>query len=116
MAAFFFHFKTNTMLTVREFEKAINSLQEFFNEQKKLDAVLKVISPSGTGICEFGNHFVDRYIHLLSLAVNDQSDWVSWYVFENDFGRKKLSVKVNGKNHIIEDAKTFYNLCIDQMI
>jgi hypothetical protein len=96
------------MINIIDFGRAINDLQEFFNEQEKLDAVLKVISPSGTGICEFGNHFVDRYIHLLSLSVNDESDWVSWHVFENDFGRKKLSVKVNGKNHIIEDAKHLY--------
>lgn len=42
----------------KDFYYASHNLKEFIKEQDKLDAVLKVISPSSTGVCEFGNKFI----------------------------------------------------------
>ena len=95
-----------------EFLTALNSLKLFFKEQEKLDKVLKVISPSSTGVCEFGNKFVDDYIRILAVAVNDNNDWVSWFVFDNDFGKKGLEVRLKSeeKLHKIHTVKQLYNL------
>ena len=93
-----------------QFENQINCLKEFFEEQEKLKNVLKVISPSGTCVCEFGNKFIDDYIRLLETAVKDEDGWISWFVFDNDFGKKELLIKINNKDHIINGTKPFYNL------
>jgi hypothetical protein len=46
----------------KDFLKASNALKKFMNEQDELDNVIKVISPSSTGVVEFGNSFIDDYI------------------------------------------------------
>ena len=95
-----------------EFCKAVSDLKEFINEQDKLDAVLKVVSPSSTGVCEFGNKFIDDYIHVVEIALGDEYNWFSWFVFENDFGKKKMKVVIGKKSFNICNEKQFFNICI----
>lgn len=96
----------------KDFYYASHNLKEFIKEQYKLDAVLKVVSPSSTGVCEFGNKFIDDYIKVVEIALGDECNWFSWFVFENDFGKKKMKVKVDGKEYKICDEKQFFDVCI----
>lgn len=97
-------------MNYKEFSKAIKGLKDFFKEQDKLDSALHVISPSSTGVCEFGNKFIDDYINVLEIALGDDNNWVSWFVFENNFGEYKLDIKLDNKTYIIKDEEIFYNV------
>jgi hypothetical protein len=99
----------------KDFLCASNNLQEFIKEQEKLDAVLKVISPTSTGVCEFGNKFIDDYIKVVEIALGDEFEWFSWFVFENNFGKNKLQVKVNNIEYNITDEKQFFDVFIKMM-
>jgi len=81
-------------------------------EQEKLDNVIKVISPSGTNVCEFGNEFIENYIDLLEKSVNDELKLISWFVFDNDFGKKKLTISINNKEYIISSEKKLFDIYI----
>lgn len=99
-------------MTYEEFVIANNKLKAFRIEQKKLQVVLDVISPSGTGVVEFGNDFVDDYIRIVSICINDYHGWYSWFVYDNDYGKKRLSAYLEGKEYIIKDCKTFYDFIL----
>lgn len=71
----------------------LSAIQEFSNDQDKLQAGLKILSPSNSGIIEFGSKFIDQYIQTLSDVLDCENDEVEWYVFDNDFGKKRLSAK-----------------------
>ena len=101
------------MMTYKEFLQANNSLKAFFEEQKKLDKALRVISPSGTSVVEFGNDFVDAYISVVECALGDENNFFSWFVFENDFGAKKHKVKIKGKEYAICSDIEFFNVSIE---
>ena len=96
----------------KDFYYASHNLKEFMKEQDKLDAVLKVISPTSTDVCEFGNKFIDDYIQVVENALGDKFNGFSWFVFENDFGKKKMKVKVNSKEYKICNEKQFFDVCI----
>jgi len=81
-------------------------------EQEKLDNVIKVISPSGTNVCEFGNEFIENYIDLLEKSVNDELKLIGWFVFDNDFGKKKLTLSINNKEYIISSEKKLFDIYI----
>lgn len=97
----------------KDFYEAIQSLKDFIKEQDKLDAVLKIISPTSTGVCEFGNKFIDDYIKILEIALGDTSQWVSWFVFENDFGNKRLEVRVNDIEYEISNERQFFDIILN---
>ena len=95
-----------------QFLKASNNLKQFLKEQDKLNNVLKVISPTSTGVVEFGNEFIDGYINVVEIALGDNYNWFSWFIFENDFGAKKLTVIINDEIYTIYDEFTFFNICL----
>lgn len=98
-------------MTVEEFESSINNLKEFMKEREKLNDVLKVLSPSGTCVCEIGGKFIDDYISLIERSINDKDNSVSWFVFDNDFGSRKLSIGLEGIGEfIISDEKILYEV------
>ena len=98
-------------MTVEEFESSINNLKEFMKEREKLDDVLNAISPTGTCVCEIGGKFIDDYISLLELSINDKDNSVSWFVFDNDFGSKKLTIRREGVGeYVISDEKILYEV------
>lgn len=100
------------MMTYEDFVIANNKLKAFRIEQKKLQAVLDVISPSGTGVVEFGNEFIEDYIRIISISINDYHEWYSWFVYDNDYGKKRLSAYLEGKEYIIKDCKSFYDFIL----
>ena len=71
----------------------LSAIQEFSNDQDKLQEGLKILSPSSTGVIEFGSKFIDKYIQTLSDVLDDDCQFISWYVFENGFGKKRLTAK-----------------------
>ena len=100
------------IMKYEQFLEASNKLKKFIKEQEKLNDVLKVISPTSTGVVEFGSEFIDDYIQVVEIALGDDYNWFSWFVFENDFGAKKLKVIVEGKEYIILGEQQFFNVCI----
>ena len=100
-------------MTFEEFNKASKNLKEFIAEQDKLDTVLKVISPTSTGVCEFGNKFIDDYINVVEIAIGDKSNWFSWFVFENDFGKREFIVKISNIEYPIRNEKDLFDKCLN---
>jgi len=101
------------MISYDDFHYALTKLKKFLDEQDKLTQVINVIAPSGTCVCEFGNEFIDDYINLLECSVNDDSNWVSWFVFENEFGKKGLIINIDNKKYKIKSDKLLYDVCFN---
>ena len=97
-------------ITPVQFVDCINNLKSFFEEQDKLGLIIKVISPKSNAVVEFGDKFIDDYIKLLELAMNDKSGMINWFVYENEFGKKRLKVKFDGEawNQINTALELYY--------
>lgn len=100
------------MISKQEFVLAISHLQAYFKEQEKLQAALDVICPTSTGVVEFGDEFVEHYIWLLSQAICDKGQWVSWFVYECDFGNKPMSAYIDEKEIVVDSAEKLYEVVL----
>lgn len=78
------------------------------SDQNQLSDVIRVIAPTSTGVVEFGSEFIDDYINVLSDAVGDEEGWISWFVFENEFGSAGLSASINGEKRTITNARELW--------
>lgn len=103
---------SNSILSCEDLEIAMYKLQKFFEEQEKLNTVLKVLSPTSTGVIEFGSTFIDAYINLLEKSFGDHFNWISWFIFENDFGRKGMAAKGSSDKKLtkIKTVKQLYKI------
>jgi hypothetical protein len=96
-------------MTYEQFFNSIKNLKDFLLELQKLQDVLDVLSPSGTGVCEIGHKFIDDYISLIEITLGDKDEFVNWFVFENDFGNKNLSCHYQEREYVIKNEKDMYD-------
>lgn len=96
-------------MTYEKFHIAINALKAFLEERKKLEAAIKVISPTSTGVVELGGQFIEDYIAVLEIAMGDKEGWIDWYIWENKMGENGHRIISDGKEYKIRNDKDMYN-------
>ena len=89
------------MITVNELERKLKVLEEYIADQCKLSRMVS------DGIPTFGNALVQNYIEALSIAAGDEEltgrdSWLYWYVWDNEFGKRKLTVTIDGKEIVVD--------------
>ena len=80
------------LISVKKVIEAQKSVSEAFD---KLEEVLGVRSDS-----EFFNTYwkaIELCIEAVSIAVGDEQDWISWYIYDNEYGKKKMKAGYDGK-------------------
>ena len=88
-------------ITVNELERKLRVLKAFLDDQHKL----ALLTSHGDGT--FGNDLVYAYLDALSIAAGDEEmpgfdTWLRWYVWNNDFGKRKLTAKLGDKEIIVD--------------
>ena len=95
-------------MTKEQFATKINEIKAFYDELDTLNEHIQAIAPGA--VCEYGARFLDDYIRLLSESVGDEDTWVSWYVFDDDFGGRKLQAGYDGNLITIGSIDILWNL------
>lgn len=97
-------------MTKEQFATRIDEIKRFMDEIDVLHSHIYAIAPGA--VCEFGGRFLDDYIRLLSESVGDDADWswVSWFVFDNEFGKKGLEAGFDGKMTKITSVDDLWDL------
>ena len=86
-------------LTKQEFTKYIQSLQDNWDFNNKLIALFNEYY-GDIGICEKPDCSIEL-MELLLKAMDDKSEWISYYCYELDFGRNwKPGMITDGTNDI----------------
>lgn len=87
----------------KDFLKYFKLLEKMIeNNNKKQDAIEALCSD---GYPVFDGEHVCDYIKLLSYTVGDTSEWIEWYVFENNMGKEKMKVTLkDGKKKLLIDT------------
>lgn len=95
-------------MTKNDFGKYMAALRQFNYELDCLNSHLNAIAPGA--VCEIGGHFLDSYTKLLTEATGDTNDWISWFVWNNEFGGDGLEAGYDGKLKKIKTVSDLWNL------
>lgn len=95
-------------ISKNELERKLNEIKEFNAEIDKLNEHLSAIAPGA--VCDFGGMFLDAHIRLLSEYLGDTDEWISWWTFENDFGKKGMRAGYDGKAIKIDRISRLWDL------
>lgn len=81
----------------KTFVELITQIKFESNRQTLFNEKLGIIFPDSQFF--YFDRFEDRFIQILKDEFNDKDDWISWWVYETDFNRRKdLTAKhKNGK-------------------
>lgn len=102
------------MLNKKDFTRAINLIEINENKINKLDEVSRYAS-----LFVLGYSLKDEMIELLETAMGIIPDEkygsiISWYIYDNNYGKKNLKVYISGKNgkrrkYTINTPEKLYN-------
>jgi len=70
----------------KQSEIALNQLEKCFGNN---------VVDSAVGNAMFQNF--DAYTKALSILIGDESEWLMWYIYDNDCGEKELKASVGKK-------------------
>jgi hypothetical protein len=102
--------KKEIPVTLEEFKIMLKVIEDFEKERTSLEEVLKIISPSSTGVVEFGSNIITEYIKLLEKLLGLNNEDVSWFIYDNNSGKSKLKYFIENKEYIIKNEEDFYNI------
>lgn len=96
------------MLTYEKFEEYMNDLKELIRKEDKLDDALKEMSP------DFGGFYTDApslIVELLEKIMNDENDWIGYYIWDTNWGKDMNVIWDTNDNEIpFETIKDLYNV------
>ena len=86
---------------MNELERKLKVLEKYLEKERQLARLVS------DGACTFGNQLVEHYVEALSLAAGDEEmtgrdSWLYWYVWDNEFGKRKLTVTIDGKEIVVD--------------
>ena len=108
------------MINKNKFVSIMNALKSADELQDRINELMKTakeniqddfMNAAGLMICH-----TDIVIDLLSYIFDDKAEWISWWVFETNYGENHTKVYKN--DEIIADIKTpeqLYDFLIEEM-
>lgn len=83
-------------------------IQEFLKESNNAgDAISNTLAKGSYVVVDLGTNLLDHYIKLLSTITNISIELLEWFIYENEFGRKKLKIVIEEVEYAIDSIDTF---------
>jgi hypothetical protein len=96
------------MISKDTFVKAISSIEEL---NKKNDDAYTALEALGIEVSIIVNPLEELVIDLLKESLNDQYEWIEWFVYENDFGNRNMKcTSKEGYTIKTDTAEDIYDL------
>jgi len=103
------------MISKKEFTKKIKQYIKLNKDIENVDIAMRKLSP------DFGGFYLDTVheliIDTLQLAMNDKYEWISYWVYELEYGKKANKETVqdkDNKNIPIKTISDLYNMIINE--
>lgn len=100
-------------LTEKEFVKYMSELETLNKEIRKTEQSFYQIC-EGMIYIKCANDGFDLALKLIAKLMDDKTEWVSWFVYENEFGKRKLEAGYNNNLKPITTAKQLYKLMVEK--
>lgn len=108
------------MITLDEFKLVIQAIEKQIEKDDKLtDFLMNGYLDGINPVPIFSYESIEMLIKLLAYQFEGSivfdkkyDDWIGWFIYENDFGMKKLSCFINEKEFVIENSEVFYDFLI----
>lgn len=97
-------------MTLEKFEKYMLEIKKYLDSVDRASKAVQVLASDSFAIVDFAGPLLSAYIRLLSENVGDKSEWIDWFVFENDFGKGGMVAGKEGDMQLVDTVEKLYNL------
>lgn len=104
------------MIEFEKFERYLLELKELERLESKINDSLRELSPDFGGFSML--RATELILELLKDVTNDNADWISYYIYELDWGKEwkegTITDTITGKDIKLESIKDLYDLIVEE--
>lgn len=106
----FNNYEKENVMNFEHFDKCVNEIQNLYAKQEMLSDIL-----SDGDYIDFGNEVCDLLLQTLEIYFEDESEWISYYIYELNFGKKYKDGMITIDDTIVRlsNTKELYNLLME---
>lgn len=82
------------MISLEQFKLYYEPIIKYNKEFSTTADALDTMFPSSYVVPELGSHLLDSYIEMLTDIMEDSEDFIAYYVFECEDGKKPMKVTI----------------------
>lgn len=100
------------MIDYKTFKETIDVLKKQYKVNQKRAEAFKIILPHDH-VTDIDMPIYDYFVNFLMKVMNDESEWIAYYVYELDFGLLNDTYKVTdkkGKEIPLKTTKDLWNI------
>jgi len=105
--------KKKIPITKKQFIESIDLIKKQFDVDKKFaDTMSQYLD--GMFISTMSTNSLLAFEKLFNYMIGDinsphNESWMSWFIYENDFGARKLEAYINNNKYVIDSPESFYS-------
>lgn len=84
-------------MTRNELDKHLDVIKQFHKRRREAEKGIEKICSDYSVSIDIADYLEDKCIELISKLASDNDNWIGWYVYDNDFGRKRLQAMLHDK-------------------
>ena len=100
-------------LTKEQFVEIINHIEEQLDKDDKLSDLM--VCEDTTGWIVTAPHLITDVITLLTMMLDDQDEWISWWLWEVADDKSNAHVYIDGMKYSIKTPSDLYHLIRNEL-
>lgn len=100
-------------LTKEQFVEIINHIEEQLDKDDKLSDLM--VCEDTTGWIVTAPHLITDVITLLTMMLDDQDEWISWWLWEVADDKSNANVYIDGMKYSIKTPSDLYHLIRNEL-
>jgi len=100
----------NKNITLDSFIKYMGAIDVYNKEYETNAQALTLLYPESYAVPSLGTQLLDSYIELLEKVLEDDSHWISYFVFDCEMGAEEREITINKIPYKLNSITSLYDL------
>jgi hypothetical protein len=92
-------------MTRNELDTYLDFIKQFHKRRREAEIGIGKICSEYSVSIDIADDLENAYVEAIGKLANDNDRWIRWYIYDNDFGRNKLTAYCNKKGMIINNTR-----------
>jgi hypothetical protein len=99
------------MLSKKEFCQRLEPIRDLQKRERELAKLLSDLDFfNGHFVVSHTAKIITNYIECIAELVGDNSGWIEWFIYDNDWGRQEMEAGMKHKMKKIRTSEQLYDL------
>lgn len=96
-----------------QFRDRMAFIEKYNKEFEIANKAVQELMPNSHPVIDMGANLLDGYIDLLQDIYNDKNEWISYFVYDCNYGANPMKIVVDGKETLLKTVDDVFYLIHD---